>query len=107
MKKRRLSLSGRAWLSLTLPPVAWFLFEQGLSALLHARCQDNALGVGWGAVSLAACVLAAWIAWPLHVHREHLANPWLASLGLMIAPIFALAIAYQTLALLLVPPCLG
>jgi hypothetical protein len=103
----RPSIRARAWSALLLPPVSWFVFEQGLSALLHARCDNAVIGIAWGLVSLALCGLAARFAWPLKEHEGDLANPWLARLAIPVAGIFALAILFQTLALTIVPPCAG
>ena len=50
-----MSIRARAWAALLLPPVTWFVFEQGLSALLHARCARWDIGLGWGLASLAVC----------------------------------------------------
>ncbi|MEH3121357.1 MAG: hypothetical protein PGN16_05135 [Sphingomonas phyllosphaerae] len=103
-----MSPRSRSWTALVLPPVAWFGFEQGLSALLHARCNLAGWGLAWGAASLIVCALAAWLAWPLARRGgDLLATLWLARLALALAGIFALAIAFQTLAILLVPPCVG
>ncbi|MGR6329584.1 hypothetical protein ACU5AX_11005 [Sphingomonas sp. XXL09] len=102
------SVRARSWAALLLPPVAWFGFEQGLSALLHARCDLAGWGLAWGAASLAACALAAWLARPLARRGgNRLSLLWLARLALVLAGIFALAIAFQTLAILLVPACVG
>jgi hypothetical protein len=102
------SVRARGWTALALPPLAWFGFEQGLSALLHARCDLAGWGLAWGAVSLAACALAARLARPLARRGgDLLAGAWLARLALVLAGIFALAIAFQTLAILLVPACVG
>ena len=98
----------RIWLALVLPPLAWFGFQQGLSAVLHARCDLAGVGLGWGAASLAACGVAAWLSRPLARRGgDRLAMLWLARLALVLAGIFALAIAFQTLAILVVPPCVG
>ncbi|TCU54625.1 hypothetical protein EDF58_10856 [Novosphingobium sp. PhB57] len=104
---RRLSIRARAWIALLSPPSVWFVFEQGLSALLHARCDAAPVGIIWGIASLALCAIAARIAWPLKTHDGDLANSWLARLAIAVAAIFALAILFQTLALSLVPPCVG
>lgn len=95
-------------MSLALPPVVWFGFEQGLSALLHARCDLAGWGLVWGAASLGGCAFAAWLARPLARRGgDLLATVWLARLASVLAGIFALATAFQTLAILMVPPCLG
>lgn len=103
----RLSIRARAWTALLLPPLTWFGFQQGLSALLHARCDATAIGIAWGIVSVVLCALAARIARPMRQHDGALANPWLARLAIAVAAIFALAVVFQTLALTIVPPCVG
>jgi hypothetical protein len=45
------------------------------------------------------------IGWPLRQAHGALANPWLARLGMVLAGVFALAILFQTLAILVVPAC--
>ena len=95
------------WIALLLPPLSWFLFEQGLSAVLHADCGQSGIGIVWGLISLALCGLAARLAWPLRGPHGALANAWLARLGIVIAAIFALAIGFQLLALVIVPPCVA
>jgi len=100
-----MSIQARAWTALLLPPLVWFLFEQGLSALLHADCGRVGIGMVWGLASLIACAVAFRIAWPFRARGDALANPWLARLALVAAGFFALAIIFQTLALLMVPAC--
>ena len=100
-----MSIRGRAWTALLIPPVAWFIFEQGLSALIHADCSRSGIGLIWGIASLAACGLGLRVGWPLRQAHGVLANPWLARLGMVLAGVFALAILFQTLAILMVPAC--
>lgn len=102
-----MSIRARTWTALALPPFTWFLFEQGLSALLHADCTRVGWGLAWGAASLLVCALAARIAWPLRGHHGALAHPWLARLAIALAGVFGLATAFQTLAIALVPACVG
>lgn len=102
-----MSIRARAWTALLLPPLAWFVYEQGLSALLHADCRQAPIGVAWGVASLAACALAFGLGRRLRHAGGLLADPWLARLATAIAGLFALAIAFQTLAILIVPACVG
>ena len=106
-----MSIRARTWCALVVPPLAWFVFEQGLSALLHANCSLWPAGIAWGIASLAACALAARIAWLLQRRSEDgnepLANPWLARLALVLSCIFALAVAFQSAAVIMVPACVG
>ena len=100
-----MSARARTWTALIVPPIAWFLFEQGLSALLHIACGQVMAGLIWGAASLIACAVAFRLAWPLRTHADTLADPWLARLALIGAGIFSLAILFQSLAILMVPSC--
>ncbi|QQV76698.1 hypothetical protein H5J25_14910 [Sphingomonas aliaeris] len=97
--------SAKAWLALSLPPVAWFTFEQGLSAVLHADCTRTGIGVVWGLTALGLCVFAAHSGWRLRRAPQTLVSAWMARLALAVAGIFGLAIAFQTLAILIVPAC--
>jgi hypothetical protein len=97
----------RIWPALCLPPLAWFLFEQGLSHVVHVRCgAANSVGVLWGGVSLAVCALAAGLARKGPPPDPASARPWLGRLALLGAGVFGLAIAFQTLAAAMVPACL-
>lgn len=104
---RRLSIRARAWLALLLPPAIWFGFEQGLSALLHAHCEAAPIGIFCGVASLALCGAAAYLAWPVKEDEGEVTHPWIAHMAIAVAGIFSLAIVFQTLALWLVPPCVG
>lgn len=103
----RSSIRTRTWTALALPPFTWFVFEQGLSALLHADCSRWQIGLAWGIASLAVCGLSLRLAWPLRGHPGALTNPWLARLAMALAGVFGLAIAFQTLAIAIVPACVG
>lgn len=100
-----MSIRARVWMALTVPPLTWFLFEQGLSALLHADCTRSAIGIAWGVASLAICLLALRVAWPLRQAGDVLTDHWLARLAIVLAGLFSLAIAFQTLAIVMVPAC--
>ncbi len=100
----------RPLLAIFVPPLAWFAYEIGLAAALRISCVavGAGLGAGWGAVSLIACGVSAWLAWP--TARWAGDNPsaslsWLSRVALLAAGIYALAIAFQTIATLVVPPC--
>jgi hypothetical protein len=101
----------RPWAALLLPPVAWYVFELGLGSVLKVDCAPVGAGLGlaWGAASLLLCALAAAIAWPCAQPAGDQTPPraWLSRVALLLAGIFALAIAFQTLAVLIVPPCVG
>lgn len=96
----------RPWIALTLPPAAWFVFQQGLAFTLRGACGAAGVPLGplWGLASLAACGGAARIAWT-RVAGGTGADRFLARLALLGAGLFGLAILYQSLATLIVPPC--
>jgi hypothetical protein len=100
-----MSIRARAWTALLLPPFAWFAFEQGLSALLHASCAHSGIGLAWGIASLAVCGIALRLGWRLRGPHGALGDPWLANLAIAVSGLFALAIAFQTLAIVMVPAC--
>lgn len=97
------------WIALALSPLAWMIFEYGLASSLRPACAavGSWLGPLWGAGSLLACAVAAGLAWPTagRIDRDPPTRPWLARIALVVAGIFALAIAFQTLATLIVPSC--
>jgi hypothetical protein len=99
----------RLWIVLVAPAVTWFVFEVGLAYALRLSCAavGGWLGLGWGCASLLACASAARLAWPLSrpVDDQSPTRPWLARVALVIAGLFALAIAFQTIATLMVPSC--
>jgi hypothetical protein len=102
----------RPWVALLVPPSTWYLFELGLGSVLKVNCQPvgDWMGLIWGVVSLAACCGAMVL-----VGRSALvpagdqtgSRVWLSRVALILGGIFALAIAFQTLSVLIVPPCAG
>ncbi|MDT8757300.1 hypothetical protein MZO42_01190 [Sphingomonas psychrotolerans] len=101
----------RPWIALFLPPTAWYVFEVGLGSVLKVHCQPvgDWVGLAWGIASLAACGAAMAIAWPCARPAGDQTPPraWLSRVALLLAAIFALAIAFQTLSVLIVPPCVN
>ncbi len=98
----------RPWLALLLPPVAWYAFELGLSSVLKVSCVPVGawLGITWGVASILVCAVAAALTWRDARKGERTASrPWLAWVSLLLSGVFALAIAFQTLGVLIVPPC--
>ena len=96
----------RAFTGLILPPVAWYVFQQGLGFTLRGSCSAAGIPAGpvWGVFSLCACALAGWLAWPI-ARGESRTDAFVAMMALLAAGLFGLAIGYQTLATLIVPPC--
>jgi hypothetical protein len=101
----------RPWAALVLPPSTWYVFEVGLASMLKADCQSAGgwPGLAWGVASVALCCMAAVIAWPLAKRRggETAPRAWLARVAMLLAGLFSLAIAFQTLSVLIVPSCIG
>ena len=101
--------SMRPWAALLLPPLAWYVYELGLGSVLKVDCAPvgSWLGLAWGAASLAICGLAGALAWPgaSTVAGQTPGSAWLSRVALLLAGIFALAIGFQALAVLIVPPC--
>ena len=97
------------WMALMVPPLAWVIFEYGLGSSLRASCTavGSWLGPVWGGGSLLACALAAGLSWRMarSDERDPPTWPWLARVAFAMAGIFALAIAFQTLATTIVPSC--
>ena len=104
-------MRARPWIALLLPPLAWFSFEIGLGAALRLACAAGrraGLGVAGARASLLVCAgaLAPRVG-AARDARDARRRRRLASRGSRCsAPaIFALAIVFQTLATLIVPPC--
>lgn len=100
----------RAWTALLLPPVVWYVHQQGIGGPLHVNCHVAAGGTAlvWGVASLIVCIAAAWVAWPLARRSQAHDGPvacWIARLAMLGAAVFALAIVIGSLASALVPPC--
>ena len=99
----------RPWLALILPPAAWYGFEVGLASTLLVACEPVGgwLGVTAGATGLVICAIAAALAWPYArpAGDQTPPRPWLARVALLLSGVFALAITFQTLGILIVPSC--
>ena len=97
------------WVVLVAPAATWFAYEVGLASALRLSCSvvGSGLGVAWGCASLMVCALAAWMSWrPWEpVDDASPARPWLSRVALIASALFALAIAFQTIATLIVPSC--
>jgi hypothetical protein len=92
-----------------LPPLAWYAFEVGLASTLMVACKPVGgwLGIAAGAASISVCAVAARLAWPYArpAGDQTPTRPWLARVALLLSGVFALAIAFQTLGILIVPAC--
>jgi hypothetical protein len=91
---------------MTLPPAAWFGFQQGLLFTMRDACTAAGVPLGpiWGLASLVACAVAARIAWSRRAGGTG-TDRFLARIAMFVAGLFSLAITYQTLATMIVPPC--
>jgi hypothetical protein len=96
----------RPWAALTLPAAAWFLFQQGLAITMRGQCGAAGIPLGplWGVLSLAVCGAAARLA-RSRLSGGTASDRFLSRLALFGAGLFALAIAFQALATVIVPPC--
>ena len=98
----------RPAIALLLPPLAWFLFQQGLSALMRGRCDAGGSFVGplSGGSGLILCGLALWLAWTAAIRADDRPiSTFVARMAMLGAGVFALAILFQTLATLILPSC--
>jgi hypothetical protein len=90
---------------LLAPPIAWYAFQQGLAVTLRTACDAAGAPVGtiWGVLSILICGAAAWFSMRSNVSGESARFVgYVAQLG---AGLFALAVFFQTLATMIVPPC--
>ena len=96
----------RPWVALVLPPAAWFVFQQGLAFTLRGACQAAGVPLGpvWGVASLVVCAVAARLAWSRRAGGTG-ADRFLANIAVLGGGLFGLAIAFQTIATMIVPPC--
>lgn len=106
MSAARATARIRLWICLFAPGLVWFVFQQGLGYLVRADCAHaGPPGLATGAAALLVC-LAAGLAAEADRRRESAGlRSFLARLAIGLAAIFGLAIAFQTAAMLLVPPC--
>jgi hypothetical protein len=96
----------QVWFALLLPAVSWYVFQQGLGMTLRGDCKYAGfpLGTVWGVASLVVCAAAAGMAL-VGVRNRTGGDQFLARIAMLSAGLFALAIAYQTLATAIIPPC--
>lgn len=108
MMKRLQSSTLAPWVGLLVAPAAWAVDHQVGSDLVMYDCRlaDGtgvlALGVAMAVLSLAAG-LVSWISRPAAGARQ--LRAFVAYLGAMAGALFFMALAYQTLAVLMLPAC--
>ena len=95
--------------ALLAPPLAWMTFEYGLTVALRPACgMVGWLGPAWGGGAVLACLLALFASRRAIEDRASPASAtgrWMAYIAMLGAGVFTLAIVFQTLATLIVPPC--
>lgn len=99
-------IATRAWAALIVPPIVWYLQQQGLAGPLRINCHvaGGLPAIAWGLVSLIICFCIGAMGWPVaRAGKDTLA--WIARLGVLGAAMFSLAIAFGSLAAALVPAC--
>ena len=96
------------WIGLVAPPVAWAIHHQVGSDLVFYDCRLGAaalvagVGLSLGLISAAS----GWISWSSRRDGQGMEVRTLAAyIGAMSGAIFCLALAFQTLATLLLPAC--
>jgi hypothetical protein len=102
----------RLLVALVLPPLAWYSFQQGLGMSLRNLCAAGGPPIGplCGVGALFACAVAWWLAWQTAGRSPKFTNPlalFASRIALLGDVIFALAIGFQTLATLIIPPCVS
>ena len=101
-----MTLRARAWTALCLPPLTWYIFQQGMGHVVHVHCAIAGwVGPAWGGVSLVVCGGAALLARKRADPQLITVHPWICRVALLGAGVFALAIGFQTLAITIVPAC--
>lgn len=100
------------WTGLLVGPIAWAAHHQIGSDIVYLRCTpaDAPVGAALGAFCFIASAAAAWLSWTSRKTgqaSEHAVEMrrFVAWMGAAAGGLFALAIAFQTAATLLVTPC--
>ena len=92
-----------------IPPVAWYGYQQGLGITLRQDCIAASFPAGplLGAGALLLCAVAALLAGSGQAAVLSPGRRLVSHLSRGSAAIFALAIGFQTLATILIPPCVA
>lgn len=99
------------WTGLVLPPVAWAIHHQAGSnqVIFDCRLGDSGFVTALGLMMILVCAVSAGLSWmsqPKDAAAFELRT--LAShLGGLSGAMFALALTFQTMATLMLPPCHG
>jgi hypothetical protein len=96
------------WIGLLAPPVAWAIHHQVGADLVFYDCRlgDVAVVAGVGLTMGLISAVSGWISWSSRRGGQEMELRTLAAyVGAMSGAIFFLALAFQTLATLLLPAC--
>jgi 3-methyladenine DNA glycosylase Mpg len=103
--------AARTWVCFFAPPAAWYLYQQGLGMVVRVACGSAGTPQGplLGAAALLVCVITGALAFDASRHEASeppaRTRRFIARVTVGIAGVLGLAIAFQTIATLLVPPC--
>lgn len=98
-------------LAMATPPLAWFVYQQGLGAVLRFDCTKGSgwTGLVWGFLAIAACLGAVLLGRRASTaragDRRDETLRLLTALSFSSAALFGLAILYQVAATLIIPSC--
>jgi hypothetical protein len=96
------------WIGLVAPPVAWAVHHQVGSNLVFYDCRwgETGLIAALGAVMGLISAAAGWISWASRRQGEAgEVRTFAAYIGALSGAVFFLALAFQTLATLMLPAC--
>jgi len=95
------------WAGLVGGALAWSLHHQGSSDALHFGCDTHvgALAAAGGVLALIVAVAGGWISWRAGITDAPAGHRFVGRMTALVAGIFALTIAMQIAASLLVPTC--
>jgi hypothetical protein len=96
------------WIGLVAPPVAWAVHQQVAQNLVFFDCRlgNVALIASVGATMAVICAVSSYISWSSRREDDVVEFRMLAGyIGTMSGAVFFLALAFQTIATLLLPAC--
>jgi hypothetical protein len=95
------------WAGLVGGALAWSLHHQVSSDALHFGCGAGLgpLAVAGGVLALLVALAGGWMSWRASTADAPAGHRFVGRVMALCAAIFALVIAMQTIASLLVPPC--
>jgi hypothetical protein len=98
------AVPARLWISILAPPCLWYAQQQAITELTKFVCAaaGSLLTTIAGAIASILCLAAAALAWRDHRDPYH---RFMVLLGVGSGGVFALVVAFQTLACVLLPPC--